>query len=100
MKLKLTFPVIIYHYDEEEKRDFSFYFPKAKVHGTTKIGDLSHGRRAENRYTVRIMTDDDIKVSCGDKIYCDLFKKELTIVGIADNRRGSGKIHHFKLLAE
>lgn len=100
MKLKLTFPVTVYHYDEKEKRDFSFHFPKAKVHGTTKIGDLSHGRRAQNRYTVRIMTKDNVPVSCGDTVYCELFKKNLTVVGLSDNRRGSGKIHHFKLLLE
>jgi len=100
MKLKLTFPVTLIHYDEEEKQSFSSRFPKAKVHGTTKIGDLGHGRRAENRYTVRIMTDSDVPVSCGDEIYCELFKKNLTVVGIADNRRGSGRIHHFKLLVE
>ena len=53
MRLKLTFPVTVYHYDEKEKRDFSFHFPEAKVHGITKIGNLHHLRRSQNKYVVR-----------------------------------------------
>lgn len=99
MRMNFSCPVTLYHYDEKREETFSFLFPKAKVHGTTKIGDLSHGRRSENSYIIRIMTDEDINVSCGDEVYSDLFGQNLTVVGISDNRRGSKRVRHFKLIA-
>lgn len=96
MKQRMTYPVTIMHFDEKEKRDFSFHFPKAKVHGATKIGNLHHLRRSQNKYIVRIMTDSEIKVACGDTVTCELFGT-LTVTGVSDNRRGSKRVRHYRL---
>lgn len=96
--MRLYAPVTLYHYNSEKDDYDTFFFPKAKVHGINKIGDLTHSRRALNQVTVRIFTTDEIEASCGDKIYSDVFLKELTVVGVSDNRRGSKKVHHYKLI--
>jgi len=100
MRFNITSPVTIYHFDGEKNEETAYFFPKAKVHGTTKIGDLSHGRRSQNAYVVRIFTDDELSVSCGDKVFSDIFKEKLTVVGFSDNRRGSKKVRHFKLIVK
>ena len=100
MRFNITSPVTLYHYDEEKDVEREYFFPKAKVHGTTKIGDLSHGRRTQNEHIVRIFTDDKIEVACGDKVFSEGFNEKLTVVGFADNRRGSKRIRHFKLIVK
>ena len=52
--------VTLFHFDEETQEESKSYFGLANVHGNVKIGDLSHGRRQENGFTVRIPTNDTI----------------------------------------
>lgn len=92
--------VTISHFDEKTQEEEISYFGRANVHGNIKIGDLSHGRRQENGFTVRIPTKDTILVSCGDRISCDKFPHPLSVVGFADNRRGSHFSKHYKLLVK
>ena len=100
MKISLVSPVTLFHYDEQKEEEIIHFFPNAKVHGTTKIGDLSHGRRSQNQYTVRLFTQGKIDVSCGDEVFSEYFGKRLTVVGFSDNRRGSKKVHHIKLIVK
>ena len=96
--MKLYTSVTLYHYNAKTDEYETLFIPKAKVHGVTKVGDLTHSRRSLNQYIVRIFTTDDMDIACGDKVYSDVFSGGLTIVGVSDNRRGSKRIHHFKLI--
>ncbi len=90
--------VRLFHFDEDTQEETEVFSGRASLFGNTKIGDLSHGRRKENGYTLRIPTKADILVSCGDKVFCDKFPQTLTVVGFSDNRRGSRFSHHYKLI--
>lgn len=90
--------VTIFHFDEKTGIETATEYKRANVHGDVKIGDLSHGRRSETRFTIRIPTNEKIEISCGDKIECEKFLGRLTVAGFADNRRSSRYIRHWKIL--
>ena len=96
--MKTNGSIILYHFDEESQEEIPTEYLNVSISGNVRIGDLSHGRRKQNSFTVRIPTDSEVNVSCGDRVVNLSDGRNFTVVGFADNRRGSAFSRHFKIL--
>lgn len=96
--------VTIYHQIEDGyERSF---FPRVSLLRRNGIKATDSGQAWKNSLIVRIFTQDDLQAEPGDKLvigYSESLlppaEKVYTIVELADNRRGSGKMRHYKLTA-
>ena len=61
--MKTNGSIILYHFDEATEQEIPTEFLNVSISGSIKIGDLSHGRRKQNNFTVRIPTDEEIAAS-------------------------------------
>ena len=78
-------------------------FEGVSIFGSDGIEMSDSGFKESNQYKIRIPAEDEIVVSCGDRVVfglCDAFLPEnaYTIMKIKDNRRGNLK--HYLLVVK
>lgn len=96
--------VTIYHQTEDGyERNF---FPRVSLCRRDGIAAADSGQAQKNALTVRIFTHSELAAEPGDRLVIgyseSLFppaEQVYTILELADNRRGSGKMQHYKLTA-
>lgn len=102
--------VTIYHetYDKARRMDAYevMYYPAASLQEDVKITVLQDGPRTDNLVKIRIPTTDNIKIKNGDRVVCGRCTAAeppddaYTVVGFADNRKGSKPMQHWKVVCQ
>lgn len=89
--------IAICHYDEDSDTYIEQEFKNASVSGVTEIGAYKGCHERRSNYIIRIPTDEDILIACGDKVRSDTAFDKLTVVGFSDNRRGTRAVRHWRI---
>lgn len=80
----------------------SKYFANVSMQNDTKVNVLGDGLKSANIVKVRIPTTENIDIANGDKVVLGnasvLSEKAYTVIGFADNRKGSPNMHHWKVI--
>lgn len=100
--------ITIYHaQDDKETRMDTYvreYFPEVSVQKDIQAVVLESGLRADDVIRVRIPTSDALQLSNGDRVVLGACDRDLppenahTVIGFADNRKGSRDVWHWKLV--
>lgn len=84
--------------------DWEPYFFEASVQIDNKSTVLDSGLKAENVVLLRIPTADDICLANGDRVLIGKSNSvkppddAYTVIGFADNRKGSQNVRHWKVI--
>ena len=96
--------VTIYH--QTETGFCRQFFPRASVYRKTGIQTGNSGQDRSDQLIIRIFTQCDVQIEPGDRLVIGYSESLLppgepvyTILELADNRRGTGKMQHYKLTA-
>lgn len=96
--------VTMYHETEEGWQ--RMFFCRVSLHCQNGIRTGEPGQASKNAVTLRIFTQQDCSIAPGDKVipgYCESLlpptENAYTVLEVTDNRRGSGRMQHYKVVA-
>lgn len=82
------------------------FFPRVSLHHKNGIQTGESGHAAKNSLIVRVFTQEELLLQPGDILVIGYSESLLpptenfyTVRELVDNRRGSGKMQHYKLVA-
>lgn len=97
--------VYVYHYDEKECTWTHFVLENVLVSGTINSYSLTDTQNKDARLTVRVFCDEEVEVFPEDVISFEEspsgkpdMTKSCVVVSVADNRFGTKKVRHTKIL--
>lgn len=100
--------ITLYHagYDPVTRDDCytRTYYARASLQEDVKVSVLDNGLKSANVVKIRVPTADDMVISNGDKIIARRCDDEIppdgayTVIGYADNRKGSRQMWHWKVV--
>lgn len=99
--------VTLYHYDENTEVYLQAYFESVSVFLDNKVITNDRGLTADDVLKIRIYTDEAIAIDKDDRLVLGRAETAIPpktgtykVIGFSDNRRGSKKMWHWRVLAK